>query len=330
MVKRLIAVPIAVFVVLSAAFLLVAVVPSNPAATILGGLASQSAIIAFNHNLGLDKPLPVRYGDYLQGLAHGDLGHSYYGSDAVAADIRTYLPSTIELVVPAIIVALVLGVVLGGLGAYYPRRWPDWLSTIFTTVTQSIPDWVLGLLLIFIFYFILRWAPAPIGQSSITDAQLPSITGALIVDSLLAGNVGAAASAAAHLVLPVLSLGIVYTGVFSKVTRAALGREMQSAPIEFARACGLPEWRVVHYAWLAGRAPIITYIAIMLGALMGGESILETVFAWNGFGQWGLTGVLRLDLPVVQGFVLITGTFTVLVYIVLDLVVMLLDPRVRQ
>jgi ABC-type dipeptide/oligopeptide/nickel transport system permease component len=122
---------------------------------------------------------------------------------------------------------------------------------------------------------------------------------------------------------------LVYSVGFGRTARALLGSLLDSEYVHFARACGLPEWRVVQYALLGARASLLTYAAIVLAALIGGDAIIEFVFSWNGFGQWGVNSMLRFDVPAVQAFVLLTGTLTLSVYFVLDLLSARLDPRIR-
>src|SRR5690606_23717893 len=135
-------------------------------------------------------------------------------------------------------------------------------------------------------------------------------------------------NALGHAVLPVVALGIAYAAYFAKTTRSVMGRELAASQVEFARACGLPERRVAYYAYLAARTPILTYVAMLFGSLLRGAAILETLFSWRGQGQWGLGGVLRLDVPIIQGFVLTCGFLTLVIFLVLDILGLLLDPRI--
>lgn len=326
--KRLLLVPVSLFVVASLAFGLVALMPGDPAVTVLGGFATKAEVEHVHHVLGLDRPLGQRYLDYLGRLAHGDLGQSFYTGQPVASDIARYLPNTLELIVLSLGFAAILGLVLGATGAYFQRRWPDWLSSGATTAIQSVPDFVLGLVLIYAIFFVLRLVPAPVGRLSIGDAAPPTVTHFLLIDSLLGGDWAVLASALGHSVLPVVTLGVVYSAYFAKTARTSLAQAMNSPQVEFARACGLRERTVLGYALLTARTPLLTYGAILFGALIGGEAIIETIFSWRGVGQWALEAVLKLDVPVIQGFIIVAGLATLLIYLILDVLVAILDPRV--
>ncbi|GAA2348881.1 ABC transporter permease [Dactylosporangium salmoneum] len=326
--KRLIVIPISVFVVVSLASLLTELLPSNPALTILGDSASPDQVAMVNEQLGVDKPFLERYGSYWGRVLHGDLGTSFFSHQSVRDEIFQFLPNTIELIVLSLVVALVVGLIVGGLGAYFRNRLPDKASKTLTAVLQSTPDFLLALMLIYFVFYLARIVPAPIGRLDVATTQPPQRTGFLFLDSLLAGDMTAFGNAAGHAILPVAALGIAYAAYFAKTTRSAMGRALSAPQVEFARACGLPEWRVVHYAFLAGRTPVLTYVAILFGSLLGGAAILETIFNWRGLGQWGLQGVLRLDVPVIQGFVMVCGLLTLLIFVALDIIVLALDPRI--
>lgn len=328
--KRLLVIPVSAFVILTLTFGLVSLIPGDPAVVISGGHASPAQLAAIRAQLGLNHSLGRRYLDYLQGAVHGNLGRSFYTGQSVGSSIAHYLPSTLELVIPSLALALFLGLCLGTLGAYFRRRLPDRISSFGITVTQSVPDFVLGLVGIYVLFYRLRLVPAPIGRLGVTDTVPPHRTGFLFIDSIAAGQWGTFGSAVAHTVLPALTLGIVYSSYFGKTARATLGQAMGSAQVEFARACGLPEWQVVRYAFLAARTPILTYGAILFGVLIGGDAIIETIFAWQGAGQWALNAMLNVDVPVIQGFVLVAGLITLLLYVALDFTVVALDPRLRH
>jgi peptide/nickel transport system permease protein len=197
-------------------------------------------------------------------------------------------------------------------------------------VFQSVPDFLLALLLIYFLFFILGWAPAPLGRMGLAGSgEVEKVTGLLLVDTLLDGNVAAFTRALRHLMLPTLALGVVYSAYLGKTARATMANALASQQVEYARACGLPERQVIRYAFLEARTPIITYLTILFGALVGGAAIVETIFSWQGVGEWALVAMLNLDIPAIQGFIVVAGVTTILLYLALDVAVMLLDPRVR-
>ena len=257
-----------------------------------------------------------------------DLGTSFFSGQPVRDEIFRYLPSTIELILMSLAVALVIGMTIGTVGSYFSNRLPDNIGKTVTSALQSTPDFLLALILIYFVFYLMRLVPAPVGRLDLGTANPPRVTGFMMLDSLIAGEFDTFADLFGHAILPVTALGVDYAAYFAKTTRSVMGRALIAPQVEFARACGLPEWRVVHYAYLAGRTPILTYVAILFGSLLGGASILETIFNWRGLGQWGLEGVLRLDVPIIQGFVLTCGALTLVIFLVLDILVLLLDPRI--
>ena len=324
--KRVVIVPVSAFVVGSISFVLVFFIPGNPAYTILGDLATPEQVERVNRALGLDRPLGERYVDYWGRLLHGDLGNSFFTGESVTSDIAKYLPNTIELVVLSLVFAVVLGAVIGTVGSYFARRWPDRASSGLSSLLQSVPDFFLALVGIYVFFFLLGWAPAPVGRlDASTDGGDHSW---LIFGSLFTGDWDTLGVAVRHAVLPVLSLGLAYSAYFAKTTRSNLGKALTTPQIEFARACGLSERKVVFYGFLAARTGILTYLAILFGSLLGGAAIVERVFNWRGMGQWALEGVLKVDVPVIQGFVIVAGLMTLGLFLLLDLLVAYLDPRV--
>lgn len=326
--RRLVLIPVSLFVVTTVAFGLVTLLPGDPAIAIAGGYATPETLATIRHGLELDRPLYVRYIDYLARASHGDLGNSFFTDRPVVGDIIQYLPNTIELIVLSLALAILIGMGLGIVAAYFRGRWPAPAASALITAIQAIPDFFLGLLLIYIMFFRLHLAPAPFGRLAPTDIPPPAVTHFLIVDCILAGRWQTLVSALYQSLLPVLTLGVVYAAYFGKTARAVLATALDSSHIEFARACGLPTRQVIGYAVLIGRTPIMTYVAILFGTLIGGEAIVETIFGWQGVGQWALQGILKVDVPVIQGFVILSGFFTLLIYLLLDIVVTLLDPRI--
>lgn len=320
----------AMFGVVTLSFLLVSVTPGDPARLLAGPMATDSQVEAIRKDLGLDKPILERYVDYMSGLLRGDLGESYYSKQPVTSEILEKLPATLELIILAVLFAAVVGIAFGALGAYFRGRLPDRISRLFTGVFQAIPDFFLGLLLIYFLFFLLGWAPAPSGQLGFTESAPERVTGFIPIDALIAGDPALAWSAAKHLGLPVLTLGLVYAAYFAKTARATIGRALNSQQVFFARAMGLPERTVLRYAFVESRTTIVTYAGVIFASLLGGEAIVERVFAWDGLGAWALQGILRLDVPVVQGMVLIAGAITLITYTLLDIVVLFLDPRISH
>ena len=315
---------------LSASFALINILPGDVALQIAGGFVTEERIAEIRSELGLDLPLGERYVDYMASLLRGDLGESYFTGESVGSELATRLPSSLELIIPALLLACLLGLVIGSIASYFRNRLPDRLTRVFISLVQSIPDFFLALILIFVIFFLLGWAPSPIGRFDIIETAPPSVTNFFLLDAVIARDWGLLWSIVTHMFLPVAALGIVYSVYFAKTTRAALNAALNAPQIEFARACGLPERKVFGYALIAARTPILTYGAILFGALVGGAAIVETIFSWQGLGQWALEAMLQLDLPIIQGFILTAGVAALIIFLVLDLLIVYLDPRITH
>lgn len=326
--RRLALLPLGLFIVVTFSFALVNLAPGDPARAIAGGLADEETLQGIRVELGLDQSIPARYVDYVTDLARGDLGTSFFTDRPIAQEIWQRLPDSIELIVMSLAVATVLGLLIGGIGAYFRGGTIDRLSRLLTSALQSIPDFFLGLVLIYVLFFELGWTPPPVGRLGLMESPPPTITGGLLTDAALAGDWEIFWSGVRHSIMPVLALGVFYSAYFAKTTRAVLANAFASRHVEFARACGLPTRTVWAYALRDARTPILTYGAILFAVLVGGAAIVEIVFAWGGVGEWAIERILSLDIPAIQGFVLVAGVLTLLTYVALDLLVARLDPRI--
>lgn len=328
--KRLAFIPLAMVGVVTISFLLVSLMPGDPALAILGSTATEREAEIVRTQLGLDQPLLQRYASYVGDVLQSDLGKSFFTGQKITDEIATYFPASVELVAMSLVMGGTAGVAIGALAGYYRGQAPDTASRIVIAGFQAVPEFLIALLLIFFMFFLWRVAPSPLGRLGIMDIYPPSVTGFLLVDLALAGDWKTFISAVHRSMLPVLTLALGALPLFAKITRTTVGAAMGSKQIQFARACGLSEWRVVQYALLQARTPILTYTAMLFGAMVGGSAIIETIFSWNGLGQWGLNAIITLDLPAIQGFVIVTGLFTMFVYLALDLLVAALDPRISH
>lgn len=327
--RRLLLMVLSLAVLISVTFFLVNLAPADPARAVGGPYATPDQIEQIRHQLGLDQSLVERFFSYWGQLFQGNLGTSLYGPDAVGSSIAKFLPSTLELIILSLVVALAVGLTLGVISSYFHRRWQDRVSSGVVSVLQSIPDFVMAVIAIYVLAYVLNAAPGPEGQLSIATTPPPTVTGMVLVDSLIEGNPDTINDAFRHMVLPVLTLGLVLAAVFARISRAALREAFESEQTKFARACGLSEWRVVRNALLTSRTPILTYGAIIFAAGFGGTAIVESVFNWNGVSQWAVKAMERNDYPAVEGFVLIAGSITLVVYMLLDIIVNMLDPRME-
>lgn len=321
------------FVVITAAFVLIRLVPGDPAASFLGGSATQEAVEQLRVKFGIDKSILVQYGDFLAGLAHGDLGMSWRTSQPVTQDIGDRFPVTFQLITLTMVFSLLIavpgGILVAALGRGRGSRAGRAVSRGYGLLAGAMPEFWLGLLLILIFFVGLGVAPGPFGLIDSDLTPLKSITGFVLVDALLTGNLAAFSSAVAHLTLPVITLTFVTAAPLLRMTAGEMRQALASDYVRFARSMGLSDRRVYRYALQSTAAPILTLAGVQYAVLVGGAVLIERIFSLGGFGQYGVEAVLASDYPAVLGFVTVAGTLAFVIYLLLDLVQGALDPRVR-
>jgi len=317
------------FGVTFATFMLVRMLPGDPAMLLLGDLASPETVRALRHKLGLDASLYEQFIRYIGATLHGDLGVSPFTSNPVALDLMQRAPATLELICYAMLFTLLIGVAVAVITVVRPGGLVDLGSTAYSMAAGAIPDFCAGLLLIFILFHILGWAPAPFGRIDAMLAPPPTRTGFYSLDSLLAGDWAAFGSSVAHLALPVLTITIVNAGALTKLTRAVFAESYWSDFVIHARACGLSEPQLIGIALRNSLGPIISLAGFLTGYLLGAAVLVETLFAWGGLGQYAVQAVVNSDYPALQGFVLFASVFILLVYLVADIFYELADPRIR-
>ena len=327
--RLLVLVPILLGVTLIA-FVVSRLLPGDPARIYAGSQADEATVESVRREFGLDQPWPVQYVDYVSGLLRGDLGTSIRTRNPVAEDLLARAPATIELASAAMLFALVVAIPLGIFAGVRRGGWVDRTARLGSTVGLSIPDFWLGLLLILLFYVALGILPAPVGRLGILDPRPAGPTGLFTVDALLAGDFGAFASVLSYLTMPALSLGIPVAGPLFRLMRNATIDVLNSDYVLFARASGLGGVRLYLKYVLRNAIPnSITLAAMLFGYLLGGAVLIEKLFAWPGLGLYAANSLDFNDFAAIQGFVLITAVTYLLVFLVLDIVHSVLDPRVR-
>ncbi len=317
-----------------ATFTLIRLLPGDPARLQLGPFASTQGVAELHHKMLLDAPLPVQYVAYLKRVLHGDLGNSWVNSSPVAKDLLTRLPATLELLMYGFLVIALAVVPIGALTA---ARGTGVVSRIVKRVVMgygllagAIPDFWLGLLLTFVFFTLLGWAPGPEGRLTIGVAPPFAVTGFYTIDSLLSGNWQTFIDAARHLILPVLTLAAVYGGAVLKTTQLTVGKALRSDYTAFEEGLGLTRRQILILALRNSAPPIIVMTGIVVGFLLGGAVLIETVFNLNGIGQYAVQAVATADYAPIQAFVLLAAVFTMAVYLLVDLAYFAVDPRVRR
>ncbi len=328
--KRLVFVVPQLLGIVLVSFLLVKSIPGDPAVLMLGPTATPSAIAALQQQLGLDQPLYTQFLIYVRDLLHGDLGTSWQTTRPVLEDLVQRFPATLELVTYSLVLAILIGVTLGVYAARNPSGWVARVTDFYGISAGALPDFWFALVLIFIFYTVLGWAPAPLGRIDMIVLPPMPVTGALTIDSLLAGDFEAFKSACAHLVLPVLTLGLLNAGPILKMTQSTMEKMLEADFSRYEVLCGVPQRLVVRHALRNALPSIVTIISVLYGFLIGGAVLVEIVFSWGGAGQYAVQGVLNSDIYPVLGFVLFSAVFSLVVYIVVDMIYFLLDPRITN
>jgi ABC-type dipeptide/oligopeptide/nickel transport system permease component len=284
-------------------FLMAWVTPGDPVVAMLGEASqgiSRQALEDLRRELGLDRPLPVQYVDYVGGLLRGDLGDSVRSRRPVLAEIRDRLPATLELALAALTIAVALGVTLGVLAAVRKRTWVDGAAIAVALVGVSIPVFWSGFLLMIVFALELGWLPAS-GRGTWR-----------------------------HLVLPAVTVGVSSAAFIARITRGAVLEALAQDYVRTAKAKGLAPRRVVlRHALRNALLPIVTVVGLQLGGLLGGAVLTETVFAWPGVGRLLVDAIVARDLPLVQGSVLVVSLLFILVNLAVDLSYAAINPKVR-
>jgi len=280
--------------------------------------------------LGLADPLPVQYVKYLWALLRFDLGTSFTTGQSVASDLWDRLPATLELGLIGLGLGIAVGIPLGVMAAVYRERWPDFLVRGITLGGMALPQFWVGLVLISIFFVTLRVLPGPVGRLPIGIPLPPRITGFLLIDTLLAGDLALWWQAVRQLTLPALTLGFSTASPIARVTRSAMVEAMQSDYIRTAIAMGHGRRAVwFRYSLRNALLPVVTLIGGVAGHIFAGAVLLESIFAWPGLGQYALQSIERSDFAALQGFVIYASLLYVLAFLVVDLLYMFIDPRIR-
>lgn len=310
-------------------FLLTRALPGDPAAYFAGAAATQEAVAQVRQALGLDRPLPEQFMRYVAGLARGDFGQSLSTGQPVLQELLTRLPASLELVLLALLLACAVAVPLGVAAASRPGSWIDQLCRLLTTAGVSLPTFFTGLVLAYVFYFLLGWAPAPLGRLDPMFSPPPQITGLYLIDALLAGEFALWWAALKQIVLPTLTMAIFVLAPIARMTRASMLQVLSSDFVRTARASGLSMMTVrVRYALRNALLPVVTTLGMVFGFMLGSSVIVEKVFGWPGVGSYAIDALTASDYAPVQGFVLAMGVLFVLLNLVVDVLYTLIDPRV--
>jgi peptide/nickel transport system permease protein len=328
--KRLLGLIPVLFGITLAVFLLLRLIPGDPAIVLAGERATPEQVAALRDQLGLNQPLLLQYFAFLGNLLRLNLGNSLISGIPVSEEIRLRWTATVELAIAAMFVAIVLGIPAGVLAAVQKNRWLDQVTMGGSLIGVSLPVYWLGLLLIYLFSVTLNWLP-PSGRIGIEGGlTFQPITGFYLLDSLLRLNLPVFADVLAHLILPALTLGTIPLAIVARITRSTMLDVLSQDYIRTAKAKGLPDRVVIfRHALKNALLPINTTIGLQFGTLLGGAILTETIFSWSGIGSWIYEGILARDYPVVQGGVVFVAIMFVLVNLLVDLSYGFVDPRVQ-
>ncbi|MDX2201296.1 MAG: ABC transporter permease [Hyphomicrobiaceae bacterium] len=320
----------ALFGVLVFTFVLMRVLPGDPAVFFASGPnSSQEDIEMIRRQMGLDKPLPTQLVLYLYDIGRGNLGRSLLTGQPVLSDLRERLPASLELTFAALILALVAAIPLGVLAALRANSLIDHAVRFFCSLGVCVPTFVSGLLLIYVFYYLLGVAPDPTGRIDIFTAQPPRVSGFLLIDYLIAGDLDGWGAALRQLLLPAITMALFVMAPLARMTRAAMLASLGSDFVRTARSIGLTNWRVVVvYALRNAILPVLTITGIVFSTMLGANVLVEKVFSWPGVASYALDALLASDYAPVQGFVLLMASIFVLVNLVVDVLYGMADPRV--
>ncbi|SMO66267.1 ABC transporter permease subunit [Paracoccus laeviglucosivorans] len=312
------------------AFGFIRLLPGDPVLLMAGERGvSPERYAQISAQLGYDQPMWQQYFTYLGNLLQGDLGNSIVTKKPVLAEFLSLFPATVELALVAIVIATLIGVPVGVIAAIKRGSWFDQISMTGALVGFSMPIFWWGLLLIIFFSGVLQWTPVS-GRISLMYF-FPSVTGFMLIDSLISGQEGAFASAVSHLILPSIVLATIPLAVIARQTRSAMLEVMGEDYVRTAKAKGLPMRRVIGvHALRNAMIPVITTIGLQIGVLMAGAILTETIFSWPGIGKWMIDSISRRDYPVVQSGLLLIAGIVMVVNLIVDLTYGLINPRIRH
>ncbi len=327
--RRLAMLVLVIFGVSVICFVISRLIPGDPAQMMLGPRTTPQAIAEMRSRLGLDQPVTTQYIQYMSDLLRGDFGVSIITRQPVLGELWSYIPATLELMLMAMVLSIVVGVPLGVLTALRRDTWVDNLGRGLAILGISAPTFWLGLMLMLLLYAELGWLPGS-GRLDIGVTPPPHVTGLYLIDAAIAGDGLAWRSAFNHLLLPAITLALASVGTVVRLVRGSMIEVLAEDYIRTARAYGLAPWRI-HFVYALKNAliPFVTVLGLELASLLFGSVVVESVFAWPGVGNHVLGAILNLDFPVIMGFTVLASVVYVLANLLVDLAYLMLDPRIQ-
>ncbi len=326
--KRLWQLALILFGVSVLVFLMLRMIPGDPAQLLLGEYANPAELARLRAQLGLDRSLAVQYGIYLANILQGDLGHSIRTNTPVAGEIWVRLLATLELSLAAMLISTIFGIAAGVVSAVRPHSVWDYAAMFLALVGVSMPIFWLGLMLIYL--LAVKYPVFPMMGRLSMGLEVPVVTGLVVVDAMIGGRFGAVWDAARHLVLPAVTLATIPMAVVARITRSAMLEVLNKDYVRTARAKGMSEAVVIlRHALRNAFLPVVTVLGLNLGLLLGGAVLTETIFSWPGLGRYVVDSLMGRDYAVVQGCILVFAALMAIINLAVDLIYVLLDPRIR-
>ncbi|MBM7691950.1 peptide/nickel transport system permease protein [Peribacillus deserti] len=309
-------------------FMMIRAIPGNPAQIILGQQATKEAMAALTKELGLDRPWPTQFWEYLTGIITGDLGVSLKSRVPISEEIWPYLAATIELSLVAMVIAIIIGVNAGIISAWFQNSWFDYVAMVVALIGVSMPIFWLGLMEQYI--VAIQWDLLPTtGRDNIRD-PVEAVTNLYLIDSLLNNRFDQFIEVIRHLILPGIALGTIPMAIIARMTRSSMLEVMRSDYIRTARAKGMKMfWVVYKHSLKNALIPVVTVIGLQTGLLLGGAILTETIFGWPGIGTYIYEAISYRDYPVIQSGILVVAAIFVLINLVVDLLYAAIDPRIK-
>jgi len=326
---RLLMLPLHLLVFTIITFLLLRMVPGDPVIGVLGANYTDEAYLAMQKSLGLDGTVWQQLGNYVANLAQLNLGQSISTGEPVIVSLMDRLPGTLELAVQGLVLTIIVSVLLSHLAVFHPRNIFSRTVIVYSRAAGALPEFVLAIVALFVFYAVLHWAPAPLGRLDTGLPQETTITGFPFLDTLIQGYWVGAFSMAQHLVLPLIVMVIAQSAVVVKLLVSGLQGAIDDPATAFRITTGSGRTATTLSIYRRAAPAVVTLVGQMFGYLVGGTIVIETLFGFAGVGSLAVKAVLTTDYPAIQGFLLVIAAITLIVYMLVDLAVMIIDPRRR-
>ncbi|MDE0232570.1 MAG: ABC transporter permease [bacterium] len=328
--RRLLVSVVTVAGIVVVVFFIMRILPGDAAAVRAGPYASEEKLEQIREQFGLSDPVPTQFVNYVRDAVRGDLGTSIRTGGKVTEELLIRLPASLELAFYAVLLAVLAGVPVGIVAAARRDTWIDRAARVVAVLGSSMAFFWLGLMLTFLFFFRLGWFPGPVGRLAITTEPPETITGFFTVDAALAGNWALMWEAFTYLALPAVTVGFVLSAPIIKIVRSSMIETLDSEYVRTARALGVPHREVLFRdGFRNALIPVNTAIGIIFGYMLGGNIIVELIFAWPGVGRYAYEALRVNDLEALQGFVIVVGLLYIVLNVVIDFVYSWIDPRIK-